>query len=240
MMFRSALLAIVVAIVQPGFARADENKSAPIRVACLGDSITFGAKVNPATESYPAQLQTMLGAGFAVKNFGVGGATMMRRGKPNAFQQLPKAKEFQPQMVIVAFGTNDSRGRGVDYWDHIADFVPDASALLDEILGWSSKPRVLLCLPVMHYPDLPGMTEERKQINAERVSRMIEIRAKVKELAERNASRGLKLVDLSVPTTGRPELYDVDGVHMKAAGYRLLAETLRPEVENVSAELTKR
>jgi acyl-CoA thioesterase I len=219
----SLLLVLAFALA----AHADE----PIRVACLGDSLTYGAKTNPATESHPAVLQQMLGPKFVVKNFGVGGASMMRRGKPTAFAQLPKAKEFAPNIAIVAFGTNDTRSRGVDYWDHIAEFVPDATALLNELASLPTKPRILLCLPPAHFAELPGMAAERKEINAERIPRMTEVRAKLRELAVKFADKKVTLVDLEAPTHTQPKLYDVDGVHMTAAGYRLLAETLRPFVE---------
>ena len=43
----------------------------PVRVTCLGDSITAGAKVKAATESYPAQLQQMLGTEAAAKEVAV-------------------------------------------------------------------------------------------------------------------------------------------------------------------------
>lgn len=221
----------LTALLLAGDLPAEEPKTAPIRVACLGDSITYGAKADPKTESFPAQLQQLLGESYSVKNFGVGGATMMRRGKPNAFQQLPKAKEFQPQLVVVGFGINDTRSRGVDYWDHFSDFVPDTIALLEEITNWPSRPRVLLCLPITNYTDLPGMPEERKQNNAERIPRMADVRAKLKDVATRFTNRGVDVIDLGEPTKNRPELYDTDGVHMKATGYRLLAETLRPAVE---------
>ena len=52
---------------------------APIRVACVGDSITagFGA---PKGWSYPDQLRMILGAGWEVGNFGVSGRTLLRQG----------------------------------------------------------------------------------------------------------------------------------------------------------------
>jgi sialate O-acetylesterase len=225
----------LVALLLAPVLRAEEPKSAPIRVACLGDSITYGAKADPKTESYPAQLQQMLGERWAVKNFGVGGATMMRYGKPNAFEQLPKAKEFRPQIVIVGFGINDTRSRGVDYWNHFVEFAPDTIALLEEITSWQPHPQVLLCLPITNYADLPGMPEERKQNNAERIPRMAEVRSKLKEVAARFADRGVTVIDLGEPTMNHPELYDVDGVHMKASGYGLIAETLRPAMERALA-----
>jgi acyl-CoA thioesterase I len=225
------LLAFLVCL--PLIARAVDE---PIRVACMGDSLTMGAKVNVATESYPAQLQEMLGARFVVKNFGVGGATMMRHGKPNAFAQLPKALAFQPNIVVVAFGTNDSRSRGVDYWDHIAEFVPDARSIIDQLAALPTSPRILLCLPASHMADLPGMPADRRENNTERVPRMQKIRELLSDLAEKTRGKKVTLVDLETPTKGKADLFDPDGVHLRAAGYRLLAETIKPHVEKAEKE----
>ena len=172
----------------------------PIRIACIGDSLTQGAKVNAATESYPAQLQKILGPHFTVKNFGVGGATMMRRGKPTAFGQLPRALAFNPNIIVVAFGTNDSRSRGVDYWNHIDEFVPDATAIIDQLAALPTSPRILLCLPASHMADLPGMPAERRENNTERVPRMQEIRKLLEGLAEKMRAKKVTLVDLETPT----------------------------------------
>jgi len=52
--------------------------AAKIKVACVGDSITFGSGIaDRDNASYPAQLQKLLGDGFEVKNFGVSGRTMI-------------------------------------------------------------------------------------------------------------------------------------------------------------------
>ena len=51
------------------------------KVACLGDSITFGAGVkNRGENNYPLQLEKMLGNNYQVKNFGVNGATILKKG----------------------------------------------------------------------------------------------------------------------------------------------------------------
>src|SRR6266567_8819016 len=52
-----------------------------IRVACVGDSITFGAEVeNRETNCYPVVLSKLLGHRFEVRNFGVSGATVLKKG----------------------------------------------------------------------------------------------------------------------------------------------------------------
>ena len=74
----------------------------PIRVACVGNSIT--------EEFYPDDLWMLLGANYTVGNFGVGGASVsLDSEKPymneSAFQD---AKEFQPNIVIIMLGTKDA------------------------------------------------------------------------------------------------------------------------------------
>ena len=76
-----------------------------IRVACLGDSITKGARAKP-TESYPAQLQQILGEAYKVENFGIGGATLLKSGQPNVWQALDDTKKFTPNVVVIAVGVN--------------------------------------------------------------------------------------------------------------------------------------
>jgi lysophospholipase L1-like esterase len=50
-----------------------------VRISCVGNSITFGSKLaDPKTEAYPAQLQQLLGSGYVVKNFGIGGRTVIK------------------------------------------------------------------------------------------------------------------------------------------------------------------
>ena len=58
--------------------------SAPLRIACIGDSITIGG----GKQSYPAQLGRLLGTRYEVRNFGVSGATMLQKGnKPYRSQK---------------------------------------------------------------------------------------------------------------------------------------------------------
>lgn len=204
----------------------------PIRVVCLGDSITFGTRApDPATQAYPVRLQEMLGAGYLVKNLGRGGATVWHGSPNHAAQQLPAAVAFAPQVAVVMFGINDTRDAGVDYWNHFAEFEADATAVLDTLLAAPSQPRILLCLPTGGITDMPGMTAERTAVLTERIPRLAAVREKLRKIAVRYAGRGVELVDLDAATARRPGLFDADGVHFNPAGYRHLAETLRPRVE---------
>ncbi len=85
---------------------------APIRIACVGDSITFGATIKNRTQHcYPAELGGLLGKKYEVRNFGVNGATLLKRGD-RPYWKLPAFKaatDFAPTIVIIKLGTNDTK-----------------------------------------------------------------------------------------------------------------------------------
>ena len=51
----------------------------PIKVACIGDSITQGVGADRG-KSYPDQLQALLGEKYKVGNFGVSARTLLQKG----------------------------------------------------------------------------------------------------------------------------------------------------------------
>src|SRR5205807_1443471 len=69
-------LATAIVLSTVGAARA----AAATKVACVGDSITVGARSSTPGKTYPAQLGVLLGVDFQVMNFGVGGTTLLRSG----------------------------------------------------------------------------------------------------------------------------------------------------------------
>src|SRR6056297_1224323 len=80
----SFFIAGILCLASDTSAFADDTS--PIRVACLGDSITAGARVDAKSESYPARLQELLGDNFEVRNFGIGGATLLKSDRSNLWR----------------------------------------------------------------------------------------------------------------------------------------------------------
>jgi lysophospholipase L1-like esterase len=155
---RTAFLALAVVFAISALAQTPDVNApiqvqryqAPVRVACVGDSITAGSgtKVREL-ESYPAQLQRMLDEHtWLVGNFGVSGATLMNRGdKP--YQKLPvfqDALKFDPDVVIVMLGTNDSKPQN---WHFKEQFVADYRDLLGRFKALPKVPRIFICRPVV-------------------------------------------------------------------------------------------
>lgn len=76
-------LFLVFILYLSGFAQPIDpaSYSSPVKVACIGNSITFGSGIaDRPRDSYPAQLGRMLGDHWIVRNFGVGGRTMLKKG----------------------------------------------------------------------------------------------------------------------------------------------------------------
>jgi len=78
--------------------------STRIRIACLGASTTFGVWVDDE-ETWPAQLQQMLGSGFEVYNYGVLGYSTAE----HIVQMALTVPEKKPDIVIFYEGWADIR-----------------------------------------------------------------------------------------------------------------------------------
>jgi len=119
------------------------SEKRPLRIALLGDSISTGCNASGWAGAAPFQppyqkllaqnLEAVYGAKVTLKNFSVGG-TDTAWGLAN----VGKVIEAKPDLVILAFGMNDSAGRPAkDYQANIQGMVdavskahPDAEFIL--------------------------------------------------------------------------------------------------------------
>ena len=116
-----------------------------VRVACIGNSITYGMTLpDPSTQSYPAQLQTLLGNGYEVGNFGKSGATLLRHGhRPYVAQQeWAQAKAFGADIAVIHLGINDTDPR--NWPDYRDEFVNDYIAIIDTLRQQNPRCRIIV------------------------------------------------------------------------------------------------
>jgi len=184
-----------------------------VRVACVGDSITFGERIEDRERnSYPAQLAVLLGDRWQVRNFGVNGATALKKGNYPYWntQEFRDALAFRPQVVIINLGTNDARPHN---WKYKDDYVRDYIALIESFQALESKPAIWLCNLA------PARTGKRvgfyKVIQGEVMQRL-------NEIARRT---GLPVIDLNSALRARKELF-ADAVHPNERGAKVMAETI--------------
>jgi len=182
------------------------------KVACVGNSITYGYGLSsPYYESYPTRLDTLLGTGYEVSNFGVSGKTMIKAVNDAYWTQsaFTSARAYLPDLVVIELGTNDSK----DYiWPYFKqNFKADYAAMVDTFRVLSSKPQVWATLqPPANNPswNMYDTTIDR-QVNPA-----------ILDVAKQKA---LSVIDLHSAMKGHGEWMQDDSVHPNAAGAKALA-----------------
>lgn len=187
-----------------------------IKIACVGDSVTFGYGIQEREHnSYPAQLQEILGDNYVVKNFGYSGATMLKNGHKPYWTKLAfqKSQNFAPNIVIIHLGLND---QGNNNWpQHKGEFVADYLEMIEIYRNLPSKPKVIICKmsPTFsgHHWFEEGMRESFK-----------EIQAKIKEVSKK---ANVDLINLHEPLYRYPEWFP-DNLHPTKEGATVIAKNV--------------
>lgn len=210
----TSIVALASALGFAGFAQADDanapiaatDPAQPVKLACVGDSITAGAG---AKVSYPIQLKAILGPNWKVTNFGVSGATLLNTGdKPyQKTAAFPKALAYLPNVVVIMLGTNDTKSQN---WKFKDQFVADYKDLIGKFKALSSQPRIFIALPV------PVVGEGRFGINEPTLEEEMPL---ITALAQ---DQNVGLIDLHAALTGHDADFP-DHVHPNDEGAHFLA-----------------
>ncbi len=187
-----------------------------IKVACVGNSITYGTGVeNREVNAYPVKLQGMLGDGYVVGNFGKPGATLLNRGhRPYVQQQEYKdALAFAGDIVVIHLGINDTDPRN---WPNYRDeFIGDYRSLMNDFRKVNPKVRFLIArmTPLSHrHPRFESGTRDWHE----------EIQLAIECIAK---AEGVQLIDFHEPLYAYPYILK-DAVHPDAEGAAILAKTV--------------
>ena len=187
-----------------------------IKVACIGNSITYGYGLpDRATQSYPVQLQKMLGESYQVENFGKSGATLLNKGHRPYMQQdeYHRAIDFAGDIVVIHLGINDTDPR--DWPDYRDFFVKDYIALIDSFRVANPESRIMIArlTPIAdrHPRFLSGTRDWHGEI----------------QLAIENVAcyAGVQLIDFHKPLYPYPFML-TDAVHPDPEGAFVLAQTV--------------
>ncbi len=131
-----------------GFCDSLCTPASGVRIACVGNSITWGWGLpDQISQSYPSIVQDSLGPTFLVENFGAPGAAVIRQAGNPYFrtEMFRHLLPFAPQQVVLSLGTNDSKP---PIWGNYAgDFAKDYDSLWMAIDTLPSVARVWICMP---------------------------------------------------------------------------------------------
>jgi len=187
-----------------------------VKVACVGNSITYGYTLpNPATDSYPSQLQQLLGETYEVGNFGRSGATLLNKGHRPYMQQeeFKKAIDFAGDIVVIHLGINDTDPRD---WPNYRDFfIQDYRALIDSFRVANSRCRILIAR-------LTPIADRHLRFESGTRDWHDEIQLAIENIAK---YAGVQLIDFHAPLYPYPFMLP-DAVHPNVEGAEILAKTV--------------
>jgi len=209
-------------------------KKGAVKVACIGNSITDGHGIDMATAyGYPAELQKILGENYWVKNFGVSGRTLLKKGdQPYMEEQAWKdARAFNPDIVIIKLGTNDTKPQN---WQYSSEFKQDLQEMIltlcpeialpprkrGNVRAFEpTKPRIYLCTPI------PALKTSWNINDSIIVNGVIPIQQEVAQ------KYGLKVIDLHTLFAGDSDKMLEDGIHPDGKGARRIAEIVAEAIK---------
>lgn len=193
-------------------------KQDAIRIACVGDNITYGHGIqNREQYSYPAQLGEFLGDRYEVENYGVSGSTLLKSGDLSFWAQPEhdKALTFDPDIVVIMLGSNDSKPWN---WENAEKYASDYIALINEFKALTTNPEIYICNPLPAYSSHWGISDSTIRS---------EIIPKIEAVA---SSEKVRLIDFYGAFANKKDLFP-DSIHPDSTGASLMAQTIANTIQ---------
>ncbi len=209
-----SVLVLIVLYSTASFFVNKTDSVAPIRVACIGDSITLGSY-------YTVDLQRRLGSSYDVQEFGVSGATVsLSSDRPYLKNEsLQLARGFMPNLVIIMLGTNDaSSNSSVSAYR----FGSDYAKLVAEFQSFPSKPAIWLVNP-------PPIYENELNLSNANLVEVV-----IPSIEEIGKSFRLPVIDIYSSLAGHAD-YFFDGVHPRYVGADVIAKEVCAAIKSAES-----
>ena len=183
-----------------------------IKIACAGDSLTFGA--GHPESAYPLVLQSLLENGYEVKNFGAGGRTATEGLSDaahadrsyNMTQAYRDSIAMRADIVIICLGTNDLWEGDLISEEGRERYITGMKNLIADYRSAGAK-TVYICYPPYALNPPYNRVGELTLPLVDRVA----------------AECGVEVIDFYSATLQNQELIDSDRLHLTAEGYKTMA-----------------
>ena len=200
----------------------DINKK---HIACIGDSITFGAGVGGIkNETWEHFLEEKIGNEYQVLNYGISGRTLQDEGDyPYTKEEYFKiSQDINADIYLIMLGTNDTKPFN---WNE-ERFKKEFYNFVSTYINLENKPKVILMTPPACFP------EESLKIVAFEINEEI-ISGPVYDIVKKCAKDyNLQLIDLYNHTKDHSEWF-IDGVHPNIHGNKEFAEFIYQNIKEI-------
>ncbi len=193
-----------------------------IHIACIGDSITYGAGVNgKKEETWEYFLNEKLGERYQVLNYGISARTLQKQGDypytADKFYEISKDKRIETYLIML--GTNDAKPYNFNeerYKKQLHEFVKEYKEL-----SWHPEVILMAVPQVFEERDTGIVGFDIDKDNIRRVQNLIKEEAKIS---------GIKCIDLYSYTADKKDWF-VDGVHPNKKGNEQIAAYIFQQLE---------
>ena len=189
----------------------------PVKVACVGDSITEGARIKwQSKDAYPVILDSLLGTDYTVINCGRSAATLQKEGDLPYWRcnEFSNVFALSPDIIIIKLGTNDTKPQN---WNPDR-FESDYQAMIDTFKTIASHPKICVCIPVPVFKTRWGINDSTL------TNGVIPI---VKMIADKNH---LETIDLYKPMLSMGAEFP-DDIHPNEKGAFMMAEIVSKAIK---------
>ncbi len=206
-----------------GMSCTSEAIEGQIRIACIGDSTTYGhGTTSWPKNTYPTVLQNLLGEKYHVNNFGVSSQCVQTTGD-RSYRDLPhyqESLEYDADIVVFMMGSNDTKPEN---WKGSDAYRSQLESFLDSY----ADAKIYLCtIPAAFF--LEGQTEGTTNHDIQPLVAQ-EIAEIIRQVA---ADRGYPLIDNHALTSQHPEWFSKDGVHPSNDGAAAMAQEVYNAIIN--------
>lgn len=204
-----------------GVAQTSDPEAGQIKVACVGDSITYGHGVqNWPKNNYPALLQELLGDGYHVQSFGVSGRAV-QDNSDQPYRALPHYEEsiaYNADIIVFMMGSNDTKPEN---WFGEEAFKTALMDLLDDYTQGEKKPAIYICTtPACFFmEDSEGelTSHDLRPAYADVIAEIVRQTADELEYP---------VIDIQALTKENPQWFVKDGVHPNNDGAAAIAQAV--------------
>ena len=202
-----------------------QAKEGQIKVACVGDSITYGHGISDWKKNcYPAVLQELLGENYHVTNFGSSGACVNPDGDQpyvgrNVYQE---ALDYDADIIVFMMGTNDAKPEN---WVDAEHFMEDYMALATSFMDGENAPKIYfaLCTEAYYVEDADKSSGIASyDIQPAVIDEIVE----TIEVYAQTSGMKMELIDVHSLSEAHPEWFEADGIHPNNDGAKAIAEAV--------------
>ena len=187
-------------------------------LVCVGNSITEqylydvnGIEFSKIT-GFVKILADTLGSDYEVKNFGIGGVTMCKKGDLPYWDEEMFKEVFnvKPDIITLMLGTNDAQS---NIYGGIDNFSSDYKELINDYQSLPTNPQIWLVVP-------PPIYE-----NKEYWDNMILEQQVIPQIKQVASELDLPTIDVNTALTDYPQYFG-DGIHPNTEGASIITETI--------------